>query len=91
MAHIELLFMWDRDDPESMKNVMEFMRSSSETDILHGFHSEMPGSSPSIMAEKGPLYSNYHIWLGPDPGEIRPEPRIQIPRAKAAASKRRKI
>jgi hypothetical protein len=63
MAHIELLFMWDRNDPEFPKNVAEFMRRSSETDILHGFHSEMPGSSPSIMAEKGPLYSNYHIWL----------------------------
>jgi hypothetical protein len=64
MAHIELLFMWDRRDPDAAKNVMDFMRRSSETDIQHGYHAEMPGSSPSRMALQGPLYSNYHLWAG---------------------------
>lgn len=59
MAHIELLFMWDRTDPDAPKNVAEFMRRSSETDRAHGFHAEMP-----ISASQGPLYSNCHIWAG---------------------------
>ena len=62
MAHIELLFMWDRTDPDAAKNIMEFMRRSSETDISHGYHAEMPGASPAAMARQGTLYSNYHLW-----------------------------
>lgn len=60
MAHIELLFMWDRNHPDAPKNVAEFMRRSSETDRQHGFHSEMP----IFLLAQGPLYSNCHIWAG---------------------------
>ncbi len=60
MAHIELLIMWDRYDPDAPKNVVDFMRRSSETDRAHGFHAEMP-----VMLERqGPLYSNCQIWAG---------------------------
>jgi glycolate oxidase len=63
LAHIELLFMWDKKDPDAAKNVRDFMRRSSETDLRHGYHASMPGSAPQMMAVQGPLYSNYHIWL----------------------------
>lgn len=62
-AHIELLFMWDREDPAAMKGVGEFRAECRQSDLDKNFHGEMPGFlSPSAM-ELGPLYSNFHIWL----------------------------
>lgn len=63
MAHIELLFMWDRTDPRSMEYVREFMQRSGETDMKHRFHSSMPGPLGPLTEVQGPLYSNYHVWL----------------------------
>jgi glycolate oxidase len=62
MAHIELLFMWDRNDPDAQKNVMEFIRRSGETDRKHGYHAEMPPFVPALLDVLGPLYSNVQIW-----------------------------
>ena len=73
MAHIELLFMWDRSDPDAAKNVMDFMRRSGETDVKHGYHASMPGPTPTMMAVQGPLYSNCNIWAGQIKKTIRPE------------------
>ena len=75
MAHLELLFMWDRTDPNAQKNVREFLERSIETDLKYHFHSSMPGPPDAMMEITGPLYSNYHIWLKQlkkhfDPGNL---------------------
>jgi glycolate oxidase len=60
MAHIELLFFYDRTLPNSREIATTFMQKSAETDIRHGYHAAMP---PRFMIKKqGPLYSNYHVW-----------------------------
>lgn len=62
-AHIELLFMWDRENPAAMKGVGEFRAECRQVDLDKNLHGEMPGFlSPSAL-ELGPLYSNFHIWL----------------------------
>lgn len=62
-AHIELLFLWDRNLPEWGRIPMEFMRRSAETDIKHGNHGSMPYRGKTSLALRGPLYSNCHVWL----------------------------
>ena len=61
-AHIELLFLWDRNLPEEGKIPLAFMQKSAETDIKYGYHASMPPNSKSLMEQLGPLYSNYHVW-----------------------------
>ena len=62
-AHIELLFMWDRDDPAAMKGVGEFRAECRQSDLDKNFHGEMPNFLSPAAMELGPLYSNFHIWL----------------------------
>jgi hypothetical protein len=64
MAHLELLYAWDRLDPAAGGYAADFARVSSETDISHGYHSEMPGGGLTPMTDAlGPKYSNFHVWL----------------------------
>ena len=60
MAHIELLFLYDRDLPNSEEILPAFMQKSAETDIRHGYHAAMPARN--MLEKQGPLYSNYHVW-----------------------------
>ena len=62
-AHIELLFMWDREDPAAMKGVGEFRAECRQTDLDNHYHGEMPGFLSPGALQLGPLYSNFHIWL----------------------------
>lgn len=62
-AHIELLFMWDRTNPEAGKGVAEFRQASRSTDISHHYHGETLGCLNANTELMGPLYDNYHIWL----------------------------
>jgi hypothetical protein len=62
LAHIELLFFYDRTSPESRSVPMEIAQKSSETDIKHGYHAASPPRVASVMERLGPLYSNFHIW-----------------------------
>jgi hypothetical protein len=62
LAHIELLFFYDRTDPESRNIPMEIAQKSTETDIKHGYHAASPPRATSAMDKLGPLYSNFHIW-----------------------------
>lgn len=62
LAHIELLFFYDRTDPDSRGIPMEIVQKSSETDIKHGYHAASPPRAVSAMEKLGPLYSNFHVW-----------------------------
>jgi hypothetical protein len=62
LAHIELLFLFDRSMPKWATIPLAFMQKSAETDIKHGHHASMPPNSRSLMEQLGPLYSNYHVW-----------------------------
>ena len=62
-AYIELLFMYDRTNPEVGKGVAEFRQASRDTDIAHHFHAETPGCLNAVTQQLGPLYMNYHLWL----------------------------
>jgi FAD/FMN-containing dehydrogenase len=61
-AHIELLFLWDRNLPDWGKIPMEFMRRSMEEDIKHGHHGTMPPRTISGGRALGPQFSNVHLW-----------------------------
>ncbi|NLO48533.1 MAG: FAD-dependent oxidoreductase [Clostridiales bacterium] len=61
-ASIELLFMWDRFDPDGFKNMAEFCAASRESDLKKHYHAS-PIMGYGKRAEKqGVLYSNCHIW-----------------------------
>jgi glycolate oxidase len=62
-AHIELLFLWDRNLPDWGKIPMEFMRKSVESEIELGLHGTMPPRTVSGGRALGPLYSNAHLWV----------------------------
>jgi len=62
LAHIELLFFFDRTAPETKGLPMEIAQKSSETDIKHGYHAATPPRAQSVMERMGPLYSNFHTW-----------------------------
>jgi glycolate oxidase len=62
LAHIELLFLFDRAMPNWASIPLAFMQKSAGTDIRHGYHASMPPNSKSLMEQLGPLYSNYHVW-----------------------------
>ena len=61
-ASIELLFMWDRFDPNGFKNMRDFCTASSETDAKNHFHSSSPGGFGKAVEARGKLYSNCHLW-----------------------------
>ena len=62
LAHIELLFLWDRSTPGWGEIPMQVMARSHETEIRHGHHGTMPPRSMPMLGALGPLYSNCHIW-----------------------------
>ncbi|MBO4834507.1 MAG: FAD-binding oxidoreductase [Lachnospiraceae bacterium] len=62
-AYIELLFMYDRTNPEVGKGVAEFRQASRDTDLAHHFHAETLGCLNATAELLGPLYCNYHLWL----------------------------
>jgi glycolate oxidase len=62
LAHIELLFLFDRSLPNWASIPIEFMQKSAATDIRHGYHASMPPNRESLMEQLGPLYSNFNIW-----------------------------
>lgn len=62
-AHIELMLLWDRTDPQSLRSVGEFRKRSRETDIENHFHAETPSGLNQTAEQLGPLYSNCHLWL----------------------------
>ena len=62
IAHIELLFFYDRTIPERRQVPLEIARKSLETDIKHGYHAASPSSMKTMMEKYGPLWSNYHLW-----------------------------
>ncbi len=62
LAHIELLFLWDRSTPGWGEIPMQVMARSHETEIRHGHHGTMPPRSMPMLGALGPLYSNCQIW-----------------------------
>lgn len=62
-ASIELLFMWDRFDPNGTKNMAEFMAASSASDLKNHFHASTAGGYGKAGEKKGVLYSNCHLWM----------------------------
>lgn len=62
LAHIELLFLWERNQPDWGDIPMQVMARSFETEIRHGHHATMPPRSMRMLEKLGPLYSNCHIW-----------------------------
>jgi glycolate oxidase len=88
-AMIELLFMWDRLDPDSGRYSMEFMRASQETDLKHHYHSATAQGFDQRAEAMGRLYSDCHLWMRKikesfdpyykpvvfDPGAFRPAPK----------------
>lgn len=61
-AHIELLFLWDRNLPDWGRIPMDFMRRSIEEDIKHGHHGTMPPRTIDGGRALGPHFSNVHLW-----------------------------
>jgi glycolate dehydrogenase FAD-linked subunit len=62
LAHIELLFLWERNQPDWGDIPMQVMARSHETEIRHGHHATMPPRSMPMLEKLGPLYSNCHVW-----------------------------
>ena len=62
LAHIELLFLWERNQPGWGEIPMQVMARSHETEIRHGHHATMPPRSMPALRKLGPLYSNCQIW-----------------------------
>jgi len=62
MAHIELLYFYDRTAPDRRKVQMDISQKSLETDIRHGFHAATPAHGRAMMEKYGPLWSNFHLW-----------------------------
>ena len=62
LAHIELLFLWERNTPGWGEIPIQVMARSQETEIRHGHHATMPPRSMPLLKTLGPLYSNCHIW-----------------------------
>jgi hypothetical protein len=62
LAHIELLFLYDRGLPNWGAIPSAFMQKSAEADMMHGHHATAIISSKFLMGQVGPLYSDYHVW-----------------------------
>lgn len=61
-AHIELLFLWDRNHPDAARIPMDFMRKAMEADIRNHHHGSMPPRSAAAANAIGSLFSNAHVW-----------------------------
>jgi glycolate oxidase len=64
MAHIELLFFYDRTIPERRQVTAAISLKSMETDIKHGYHAATPAHGKAMMEKFGPLWCNFHMWAG---------------------------
>lgn len=62
LAHIELLFLWERNQPGWGEIPAQVMTRSLEAEIRHGHHATMPPRPLPALRSLGPLYSNCHIW-----------------------------
>lgn len=62
LAHIELLFLWERNQPGWGEVPLQVTARSHETEIRHGHHATMPPRSMPMLQKLGPLYSNCHVW-----------------------------
>jgi len=62
LAHIELLFFYDRTVPGRRNVTAAISQKSLETDIKHGYHAATPMQGKALE-KLGPLWSNYHVWL----------------------------
>lgn len=63
LAHIELLYFYDRTIPVRRQVVAAISQKSLETDIKYGHHAATPAHNKAMMEKFGPLWSNYHIWV----------------------------
>ena len=63
-ASFELLFMWDRLDPNSFRYMQEFCTVSRETDLKNHAHSMTAGGYGKAGEALGRLYCNCHLWAG---------------------------
>ncbi len=62
MAHIELLFFYDRTAPGRRGITAAISQKSFETDLRHGYHAASPSHGKAMMEKYGPLWSNFHLW-----------------------------
>ena len=62
-ASFELLFMWDRFDPDGFKNMREFCAVAAETDAKNHIHSAFPAGFGKSDEKMGSLYCNSHLWM----------------------------
>ena len=63
-ASFELLFMWDRKDPNSFRYMSEFCTASRENDLRHHYHSMTAGGYGKAGEALGKLYCDCHLWAG---------------------------
>jgi hypothetical protein len=59
-----LLFFYDRTIPERRYVTAAISQKSMETDIKHGYHAATPAHGKEMMEKFGPLWSNFHVWMG---------------------------
>ncbi len=62
-ASFELLFMWDRFDPDGFKNMRDFCTVASETDLKNRVHSSTAVGFGKTAEKMGSLYCNSHLWM----------------------------
>lgn len=62
-SSIELLFMWDRMNPDGFKNMGEFCAAASQEDMKNHAHAAEPMGYGKAAEKTGSLYCNYHIWM----------------------------
>jgi glycolate oxidase len=63
-AHIEFLFLYDRNRHDWGKAPMDVMRASMEADIKNGHHGSLPPRSAAANHAIGALFSNAYVWEG---------------------------
>ncbi|NLT14298.1 MAG: hypothetical protein GXY05_08135, partial [Clostridiales bacterium] len=61
-ASFELLFMWDRFDPDGFKNMTEFCAASMASELKNHYHVSPIIGYGKRAENQGVLYSNCHIW-----------------------------
>ena len=62
-ASSELLFMWDRKDPQSFRYMAEFSQRSKEEDLKNHAYVMAPYGFGKAVQEQGALYSHCTDWL----------------------------
>ena len=63
-ASSELLFMWDKKDPNSFRYMQEFCEASREADRKNHAFVSAPSGYGKAAAAQGAEYCNCHIWMG---------------------------